>query len=250
MFEVKTVNYNLKLIPQKADAYLSDLFFILYFLYIANKKKKTIDKAGLQKGIAYIFEKLNNKNKADKIKVFNLPLYRYKHGDYNKSIDDVYANKLSKNDLLEIDGVNYKLTNKAIELIQDFDKSEENEDKKIVDSIIKEYIDKNIGFSFSRVRLWSHSRKVLNNDNETTVDKLTNDERKAIAYNASPQKVNFDKFKKGRKATIFPTQYLLKLNSLFEEAEMAINPIEPAEQNTILSELLHSKTNNQGDAIR
>jgi len=244
MFEVKDATYNLRQVPERADAYLSDLFFILYFLYVAHKANKTIDKVKLQKGIADVFEQLNNKDKADKIKVFNLPLYRYHYGDYNKSIQSEYANKLLKDDLIDEIGNNYKLAPQALRLMKEFDASEASAEKVTVTSIIKNYIDKNVGLGFGRIVWRAHSRKIINNGKQTTVDKLENNEKRAIAYNASPEQANFDEFRKGRKATIFPTQYLLRLNSLLEEAEMAMSPINSTEQDAILSELLGNNETN------
>lgn len=248
MFEVKTVNYNLKRVPENAEAYLSNLFFILYFLYIAKKGGKKIEKAELQKGIADIYERLLEEGRIDTIKVFNLPLYRYHYGHYNQAIETEYTNRLVKGNLVDYSPKNkyaYVLTQKALELMERYDNTVQTEDKNFIKNTIQDYTRKNFIADFGRLIHHSHEKKVIYNNEIKAIDDLPEDELKAVAYNASPQSVNFDDFRKGIKATIFPTDYLLKLNSLLEEAEMAANPIEPAEQQKILSELLYSTTNNQ-----
>ena len=97
VFKVIETKRDLRTPPKKSEAYLSDLFFVLYLIYLS----KTITRINIQKGIVYVLEKLLEKNKLDDIKIFNLSFYRWGYGDYNKSISTNYLPELLKGGLIE-----------------------------------------------------------------------------------------------------------------------------------------------------
>lgn len=237
MFETKRSDNSLQTLPNKAEAYLSDLFFILYFIHLAK-----VDQVNLHKGIVYVLEELGKKNKLDEIKFFNLSFYRYKFGDYNKAIPTEYIPALMRVDLIEESNIKgraiYQTTKKASRLLEKYDKENiHDEDVALVKQAIKDYTSPLKEF-FEAVR-FSHGRTVLHNGIKKTVDDLEEDEHVAIAYNASPEMFNSEYSERGTKASIFPTSYLLALNSLLEENKIEKQQLQhTSETKEVVEELM------------
>jgi hypothetical protein len=215
VFKAIKTNRSLRIPPKKSEAYLSDLFFILYFIYL--NKDKTRSKVNIQKGIVYVLEKLLERGKLEDIKIFNLPFYRWQYGDYNKYIASGYLPELLGGNLIE-EGKNeysYITTEKANKLLERFEKeNSSNENLSSIKEIINSYPNEN---GFIHAVRYSHNRKVKVGEEEKSVDSLPKDETVAIAYNSNPE--NQD----GLKSNIFPTNYLLALNSLLEETKLEQN---------------------------
>lgn len=211
VFKVIETQRDLRTPPKKSEAYLSDLFFVLYLIYLS----KTISKINIQKGIVYVLEKLLEKNKLDDIKIFNLSFYRWGYGDYNKCISTNYIPELLKGGL--IDEVNkgkneYTLTAKTEKLFKRYEKENASNEKLVlVREIIDTYPEDRKGFPFPF--RYSHKRKVEYEGKELSVDDLEPDENKAIAYNTNPNDTE------GFKSNIVSTNYLLAISSLLEEGQ-------------------------------
>ena len=223
MFKVIKTEQSLKKPPRKAEAYLSDLFFILYFIYLHQKKNKKLDKINLQKGIVYILEELQKQGKIDEIKIFNLAFYPWLHGDYNKIISENYIPKLLRGSLIEEEGVYYRTTGRAKKLLEMYENENvDNQNLKTINEIFDNYPEGLRG-SFRKARQYSHGRKVLVNDKVKLIDDLvlreeedfSKNEHTATAYNSSPKKIK--ELEDGFKSNIVNTNYLLALNSLLEE---------------------------------
>src|SRR3989339_418068 len=226
VFKAIKTNRSLRIPPKKSEAYLSDLFFILYFIYL--NKDKTRSKINIQKGIVYVLEKLLEKGKLDDIKVFNLPFYRWTFGDYNKYIATGYLPELMGGNLID-EGeqpYNYKTTEKANKFLERFEKeNSSNEDLLLIKDIINSYPNEN---DFWKPFRFSHERKVKVGEQEKSVDSLEKDESIAIAYNSNPEDED------GSKSNIISTSYLLALNSLLEETKIR----QPKESDLITSEII------------
>ncbi|OGZ78710.1 MAG: hypothetical protein A2528_03355 [Candidatus Staskawiczbacteria bacterium RIFOXYD2_FULL_37_9] len=226
VFKAIKTNRSLRIPPKKSEAYLSDLFFILYFIYL--NKDKTRSKINIQKGIVYVLEKLLEKGKLDDIKVFNLPFYRWTFGDYNKYIATGYLPELMGGNLID-EGeqpYNYKTTEKANKFLERFEKeNSSNEDLLLIKDIINSYPNEN---DFWKPFRFSHERKVKVGEQEKSVDSLEKDESIAIAYNSNPEDED------GSKSNIISTSYLLALNSLLEETKIG----QPKESDLITSEII------------
>ena len=102
MFEVVKKEYRLdSKLPKKAEAQLSDLFFLLYLLYLGTLKRIPISKYGINKCIADIFIALEKDHKLNNIKIFNIPLYKHQHGHCNEVIEKKYIKELLEAGLIE-----------------------------------------------------------------------------------------------------------------------------------------------------
>jgi len=208
VFKVVETQRDLRTPPKKSEAYLSDLFFVLYLIYLS----KTISKINIQKCIVYVLEKLLEKNKLDDIKVFNLSFYRWGYGDYNKCISTDYIPELLRGGLIEeVDGDKngYTLTAEAGKLFKRYEKENaSNEKLLLVQEIIGTYPEDRKGFLFPFG--YSHKRKVEYKGKELSIDDLEPDESKATAYNTNPNEIE------GFKSNIVSTNYLLALSSLLD----------------------------------
>lgn len=232
VFKIIETKRNLCTPPKKTEAYLSDVFFILYLIYLSKK----MSRINIQKIIVYTLVKLLEKDKLNEIKIFNLPFYCWKYGDYNKCISTNYIPELLKGGLIEeVDGDKneYISTNKAERLFKKYE--EENiTNKKLL--LVKEIIDSypKDRISFLNTFRASHKRKVEDNGKELSVDDLRPDEKKAIAYNSNPDNVE------GFKSNIVSTNYLLALGSLLEEEKPEERKESSEEQEKIVSGLLQA----------
>lgn len=205
------VDYNLQDLTQTPEAHLSDLFVLLYSMFLIEKQGATSSKYSLNKLFPYIFEKLEEKDTLDSTAIFNLPFYKMKYGHYNKSLCVAYLKKLEKADLLrEKPNASYALTAKGKLLIKNFSEQVSARPKnKEFEQIVGEFTSKFLkGKNYYEVlkvlRSYSHTSLVDDRRKRVRVDDLETNDNIAIAY-------NHKNFKKGKRADIVPSEYLTLL---------------------------------------
>ena len=210
---MKTINtkYNLQEITQKPEAYLSDLFILLYSIYLIDKGRSTPTRYSLNKLFPFIFDKLESSRELDKLVIFNLPFYKMRDGHYNKSIVTKYLKKLEENELVQSEGYTYKLTPSSKKILDSFYKDQkENSLNKtflnLVNNFVLQYLHPNSSMSFAALRTFSHRMIVEDEGISKTVDDLETNDFKAISY-------NIKNFKDGQKSNLIPDQYLTLLAS-------------------------------------
>lgn len=208
-------------LPKKAEAQLSDLFFLLYIFYIGTLRRIPISKYGINKCIADILLALDKKGEIDNIKVFNIPFYKHKYGHCNEIIEKKYINELLGAGLLK-EGLNhsYDVSKEAFNLVEEFNSSEENTKKEWVEKQVINFIEQYLkDFDFGIIKDRSHRQKIKDVDGKIkTVDDLPIDKTEAIAYNSSPE--NFSKLEEGQISNIIPTKFLTALSVLLETEEV------------------------------
>lgn len=205
------VSYNLQELTQTPEAHLSDLFVLLYTMFLVEQQKVKSSRYSLNKLFPYIFTKLEEGGNIDSLRVFNLPFYKMKGGHYNKSLRDRYLKKLTGAGLIEeTERYCYVLTSKARKLMREFYNSERKEtESNLFESLVDEFVKKYLqGRDDDEVYkgLWAFSHTTLVDDDgrTITVDNLQIDDNKAIAYNGRD-------FKEGRRSSIVPPEYLTAL---------------------------------------
>lgn len=223
MFKVIQKKYRLdSKLPEKAEAQLSDLFFLLYIFYIGTLKRIPISKYGINKCIADIFISLEKEGKLENIKVFNIPLYKHQHGHCNEIIEKKYIKELLQANLIKEnpDDYSYNIRKNAFELMERFSSDEESPKKEWVEKQIVNFIEKYLkDFDFGIIKNSSHQQKIKDiNGKIRTVHELPIEKTKAIAYNSSPE--NFPELEKGQASNIIPIKFLTALSILLEEKEI------------------------------
>jgi len=215
---MKTIHtgYNLQNITQKPEAYLSDLFILLYSIYLIDKNGANTTKLALMKLYPYIFDRLESADKLEKIAIFNLPFYKMIHGHYNRSLIDKYIKKLKEAGLLNQSGISYSLTRESQQLMNNFYKKMREDSDKLLEELIGEFsikfLNSDNNKSFQALSYVSHRMIVDDNGVKKTVDDLEIDDNTAISY-------NFEDFKEGRQSDIVPDQYLTLLASQLQEKD-------------------------------
>lgn len=243
MFQAIRKEYSLdSKLPKKAEAQLSDLFFLLYIFYIGTLRRIPITKYGINKCIADIFLALEKEGKLDNIKVFNVPLYKHQYGHCNEIIEKKYINELLRAGLLKVKespNHSYDISEEAFNLIEKFNSSEENTKKKWVEKQIINFIEKYLkAFDFGIIKNSFHGQKIIDIDGKIkTVHDLPIDKTEAIAYNSSPE--NFSKLEEGRISDIIPTKFLTALSILLEAKE--VEPEITIEEKKDLEKMLSCK---------
>lgn len=209
--KVLKVNYNLQNLTQKPEAHLSDLFILLYSMFLIEKQGGKSSRYVLNKLFPFIFQKLEEKNELKKIFIFNLPFYKMKGGHYNKSLWNKYLKKLERAGLIiENKEASYTISKQAKTLMEDFVKNERTSDKdRKFEELIKEFFKKylegnNYNEIYKVLNAFSHTTLVEENGQQIRVDDLEISDYKAIAYN------NED-FQKGKRSSIVPEKYLTLL---------------------------------------
>lgn len=210
MKTIKT-KYNLQMITQKPEAYLSDLFILLYSIYIIDKDRGTPTRYSLNKLFPFIFDKLESSRELDKLVIFNLPFYKMRDGHYNKSLVTKYLKKLEENELVQSEGYSYKVTPLSKKILDSFYKDQkENSLNKtflnLVNNFVLQYLHPSSRMSFDALRAFSHRMIVEDEGINKTVDDLETNDFKAISY-------NIKNFKDGQKSNLVPDQYLTLLAS-------------------------------------
>jgi len=205
------VDYNLQNLTQAPEAHLSDLFVLLYSIFLIEKGGATPSRYALNKLFPYIFQKLEEQGELEKTIVFNLPFYKMKGGHFNKSLCESYLRKLENADLLrEKSGASYILTTQGKNLIEEFAKNERTKsvDKKfeqLVDEFVIKFLrNKNYNEVFTVLNSYSHTTLVNDRGKKVRVDDLEINDLKAISYNSKY-------FKKGKRSSIVPGEYLTLL---------------------------------------
>jgi hypothetical protein len=214
-------------LPQKADAQLSDLFFLLYILYLGTLRRIPISKFGINKCIADIYIYLERQNKIDDIKIFNIPLYKHQYGHLNEVIEKKYINELLTTGLVKEGGFHsYLLGDKAFKLMEQYDTNQNEENKKLIEGEMLIFMEKYLkDFDFGLLKGDSHKQKIEDLDGKTkTVHDLPIEKTKAIAYNSSFE--DFDKLKIGQVSSIIPTRFLTALSALLEEKDLETVPLD------------------------
>ncbi len=216
------VDYNLQDLTQTSEAHLSDLFVLLYSIFLIEEGGATPSRYSLNKLFPYVFQKLEERGRLEESAIFNLPFYKWGGGHFNKSLWASYLRKLEKAGLLrEKTGASYLLTTQGKSLIKDFTeneraKSEDKEFEQLVDEFITKFLrNKNYNEVWTVLNSYSHTTLVDDEGKKVRVDDLETDDLKAISYN------NKD-FKKGRRSSIVPSEYLTLLaHKLREEAKIS-----------------------------
>jgi len=211
------VDYNLQDLTQTPEAHLSDLFVLLYSIFLIEEGGATPSKYSLNKLFPYIFQKLEERGRLEESAIFNLPFYKMKGGHYNKSLSALYLRKLEKADLLrEKRGASYVLTTQGKSLIKDFienerAKSENKEFEQLVDEFITKFLrDNNYYEVWTVLNSYSHTTLVEDEGKKVKVEDLERDDLKAISYN--------DKgFKKGKRSSLVSSEYLTLLAHKLKE---------------------------------
>lgn len=204
-----TVNYNLQKITQKPEAHLSDLFILLYTIFLIKKHGGTPSKYALNKVFPYIFDKLETKGELNRLMIFNLPFYKMKGGHYNKSLSHKYLKTLAKSNLItEEQGAAYVLTNRAKALIKEYleDKEASIESKEEFENLVEEFVEKflkdsNYNQIYKDLNSMSHTMLVEDEGSKKRVDDLEIDDFKAISYNS-------ENFEQGKPSDLVPEPYL------------------------------------------
>lgn len=210
---MKTIrtDYNLQEITQKADAYLSDLFILLYSMFLIEKSGSVPSRYSLNKLFPFIFDKLEGEGKLEDLRIFNLPFYKMQGGHFNKSLKQRYLKKLEEAGLIEPRGqASYKLTRRSTELMQQFYREEGRRvESREFEDLVNEYCQRflkgrNYNEILSLLRAFSHTLLVEDNGEKVSVDALEIDDYKAISYNGKD-------FKEGKRSNLIPPQYLTLL---------------------------------------
>ena len=215
--KVIEVSYNLQANTQTSKATLSDLFILLYSIYLLQERGAKPSILTLNKLYPYIFQKLEEKNELDKLQVFNLPFYKMDRGHYNKSLKNKYLAKLLEAGLVEEgDESSYKLKSNARSMIRDFyEESKENDYNKEFVSLVTEYVKRfiegrNYNDIYNALHHFSHSSLVEKSGEMTSVHELDTDDNSAIAYNTPD-------FREGKPSNLVPTEYLTLLGYMLQE---------------------------------
>jgi len=223
MFQAIKTKYSLdEFLPKKADAQLSDLFFILYVIYMGSLRRIPISIIGINKCIAEIVLYLEKERKLDEIKIFNVPFYKHQHGHCNEIIKEKYIQELLNAELIGSEPMYphaYFLTDKSVELIEKYYSNVASENKKKIEKEIIKFIDvymKDFDFGILKKHFHNEYIKDINGKNRK-IHTLPIEKEKAIAYNASPK--NFPKLEEGQASNIIPTEYLTALSVLLEKDE-------------------------------
>jgi hypothetical protein len=203
-----SVDYNLQDLTQTPEATLSDLFILLYSIYLLEESGALPSRLALNKLYPFIFQKLEEANKLNKIQIFNLPFYKMDEGHYNKAIREKYLKKLLKSKLIKpMNDTSYGLTPKAAKMIKDYvdDKrirKSREQFKKIVNDYSKTFLyGKKYQEIFLNLKGYSHNTAIEDEGKKISVHDLPKTDFKAIAYN-SPD------FKTGKVSNIVPEEYL------------------------------------------
>jgi len=215
--KVIEVNYNLQNNTQTPKATLSDLFILLYSIYLLEEKGANPSILTLNKLYPFIFQKLEEKNELDKLQVFNLPFYKMDKGHYNKSLKNNYLARLLKANLIEKGAeASYKLKSETKRMISGFHKElGANDYNKEFVSLVTEYITlfiegRNYNDVYNALHDFSHGSIVEKEGKKISVHELATDDNLAIAYN-SPD------FKVGKPSNLVPTEYLTLLGYMLQE---------------------------------
>lgn len=222
-----TVNYNLQQITQRPEAHLSDLFILLYTIFLIKKNGGTPTRYVLNKLFPYIFDKLESKGELSKLMIFNLPFYKMKGGHYNKSLSQKYLKTLADSNLVIAEqGAAYELTSRAKAIIKEYleDKgipAESNEFENLVEEFVKKFLkDSDYWKIYKDLGSMSHTMLVEDSGSKKRVDDLEIDDFKAISYNSA-------NFKKGEPSDLVPEPYLTLLaHELQENQEVTKEDLE------------------------
>lgn len=233
MFKTIDTGKDLNNLNLKAEAKLSDMFFLLYALYFFASHDVKISKIGIQKFITYLLDTLEKEGALDKNHYFNLPLYKWKFGTYNEAIKTRYINELIGGDLVKIDSINYLITNKGVEFIEEFiEHSDEKNDKiEFLEKTLTEFNSKYLkdGDVFGKLKNYSHNIKVKFGNEIKKVDDLESKQSIAVMYNSID-------FVDGKKSDLVPEEFLTKLSFIIQENKQL--PDDETDRDLILSQIL------------
>lgn len=233
MFQTIRAKNSLDEVKFKAEAQLSDMFFILYLLYQVSANELKISKYGINKLITYLLDDLEKNRLLEQNHYFNLPLYKWQHGTFNQAIENRYLKELTKGGLVKLDPTNaftFFPTEKAIKFIEEYKNYIEKDEKVLrLDDIIDRFSEKYLAgyVHFGELKEYSHGIEVKSDNKVVTVHDLANDDSVAVVYNK-------EDFTTGKIADIVPQEFLTKLAFLIQENQQAV---EPVEQEKVLSEM-------------
>lgn len=206
-----TVNYNLQQITQIPEAHLSDLFILLYTIFLIKKNHGTPTKYVLNKLFPYIFDKLESKGELNKLMIFNLPFYKMKGGHYNKSLSQKYLKSLTDANLVtEEQGAAYELTSRAKTIVKEYlEDAGTSAESKEFENLVEEFVEKFLKDSdywkiYKDLGSMSHTMLVEDEGTKKRVDDLEIDDSKAISYNN-------ENFKQGKLSNLVSEPYLTLL---------------------------------------
>lgn len=206
-----TVNYNLQKITQKPEAHLSDLFILLYTIFLIKKNGGIPTRYVLNKLFPYIFDRLESKGELNKLRIFNLPFYKMKGGHYNKSLSQKYLKSLGEANLVtEEQGAAYELTRRAKEIVKEYSDdervlAESKEFEDLVEEFVERYLkDSEYWKIYKDLGSMSHTMLVEDEGIKKRVDDLEIDDFKAISYNN-------ENFEQGKLSDLVPEPYLTLL---------------------------------------
>lgn len=206
-----TVNYNLQKITQKPEAHLSDLFILLYTIFLIKKNGGIPTRYVLNKLFPYIFDRLEGKGELNKLRIFNLPFYKMKGGHYNKSLSQKYLKSLGEANLVtEEQGAVYELTRRAKEIVKEYFENERvSTESREFEDLVEEFVEKYLKDSeywkiYKDLGSMSHTMLVEDEGTKKRVDDLEIDDFKAISYNN-------ENFEQGKLSDLVPEPYLTLL---------------------------------------
>lgn len=217
MFKAIHSSESLRRLNLNAEAKLSDMFILLYALYLISANETKISKISIHKLITYVLETLEDNKKRAEIHLFNLPQYKWQYGTYNQSLETEYLNTLTSGLLIKRDPLNplnYSLTEDGLKLIEEYiDRVPKNNNVDFFDDTVNKFSDTYLrDFSFDKVRDYSHNIKISVDNSTKKVHDLDNNDKLAIIYNS-------EDFNNGKRADIIPPEFITKLSLLLEESK-------------------------------
>lgn len=215
------VGYNLQNITQTPSAHLSDLFILLYTIFLIEEAGGVASKIALNKIFPFVFDHLEKIGKIEEIKIFNLPFYKMQYGHYNKSLVEKYLKELERADLVKSRDKRtnyYELTTRTESFLKKYRSTVRSKatDKIFFEDLVTAFT---LGYLknassikvFETLKKLSHTMLVKDNGQIKSVGQLPTDDNKAVSYNNK-------NFRKGEPSNIVPHPYLTLLANELQQA--------------------------------
>jgi len=243
--KTKKVDYNLQNITQNSEAHLSDLFILLYSIFLIDEAGGTPSRYAFNKLFPFIFDELERRlDEGESLHIFNLPFYKMRQGHFNKSLGRKYLKTLKEAGLINAKPMaSYELTDRASKIIKQYHRelrqpAENKQFEELVTEFTKKFLEgRSYDEVWSALNEFSHSMLVEDEGVVKAVDNIEVDSRDntAISYNS-------EDFKEGKPSDIVTRPYLTLLASeLLQTEEPEVEPEELAK----VSDLLPQPSGNQ-----